>query len=1209
MNLAKRLLVCASLLLACATPLCAQEPTITSPLTVTGYVGVAFSYEITADNAASVNAGSLPAGLSQVSILVPDYITGTPDASAVGTNTVTLVATASQNSTTSTTNLTLVILPATESPNITSSTSGNPVVGQYYTYQILVTNVGVTGYNASPLPSWLSINRNTGLLYGTPLVGNNTAVPTITLSASNGTSVPGTAALNLTIQPASVLLTTNVIFTEGFESNFPAGWQVGDANASAYWATVSSGFAGVTAPQGSRMAYCAGTGYGGSSANPTYQNNMASYMQRTFDLSGSSAATLMFSSLIPGIEAGYDWCNVRVSTNAGASWVNVWHVSRVDAGWTSEMVPLNSYAGKPGVMVRFEFDSDKSITGTGWFLDNIAIRTGQGDRFDNATAINTGTNYTGNVSFKGALDVTTVRLRQGYTYVITALAGTLIDPQMWLFDPNRIQQAYNDDASGLGLGSRITWNCAATGDYFVQVGGVAGGTGSYTLLVTERPVYADILASAVSLTLPDGDPRGLSPTNLSYTLQNNGPMNLDNGETYNYEVDVYLSTNNSARTGAGSGEMIGSETIQLGMASGTSTDVVDEASLASYTIPSDLTAGDYYVWLHVTPLSGSPTDTTLTNNWVVGAQVTLPPPAFVNISGIVTRSGGAAGMSGVALTLLAQDGSSTNVVLTDAYGNYSSPVSNGWYGTITPVATNGAAGGFAPAVRTYTNSVTNNLVSQNFAWTPPPIIAGKVTRAGTSTGVAGVILVLSDGSTTATTDANGNYSVTVSNGWNGWISPSNGLVGIFAPLARAYTNLNAYATGQNFTWGAAPWISGRVIQSGTSTGVPDATITFSGGLGSTNTDSNGNYSFQVPYKWSGTATASFTSGGFATSNITYSALTASKTGKNYTWTPPPVISGKITRSGSSAGVPGATITFSGNLGSANTDSNGNYSFTVPYKWSGTATASFTNGGFATSNLTYSALTANKTGKNYTWTPPPVISGKVTKSGSSTGVTNVTIAFSGSLSSGSTVTGTNGSYSITVPYGWTGMVTPSTTNGGTFSPGTKLYPSRLTANQTLNFSWTKPAASAVPKAAATAGSALAGDEGRRAVGATEEATAAAAAPRQLLHATGMLRWTGEDAARVRRSPELLTVALVNGVVQVQPVVPVNAPGNLTTALEFADNLSGLIGTANSDLIVVRNVNGQPVTDAPLTGTSILDAVLFLTPGTDATLTWDLTLLQP
>jgi hypothetical protein len=822
------------------------------------------------------------------------------------------------------------------------------------------------------------------------------------------------------------------------------------------------------------------------------------------------------------------------------------------------------------------------------------------------------------------------------------------------------------------------------------VSGANDGVGGYTLLVTEQPVYADIQAKSVTMPSldPNSDPRGQNPLPVtpSYTLQNNGPFSMDNGETYDYEVDIYLSKSGSS---AGTGSQIGSETIHLpGENTGSLT-------AAAYTIPSDLAAGNYYVWLHVTPLSGSPTDSKSADDWVVSVtnNIYLPPPSTLTIAGIVTKSGGQAGLSGALVTLVSSDESITNTAVTDSYGRYSltmtNVATNGWSGTITPSTTNGAAGGFAPAVRAYTNVIAN-LVAQDFAWIPPPVISGKVTKGGTSTGIASVMLVLSNGSLTVSTntDAKGNYSITLPSGWTGTVTtvtPStNGLTGAFAPTYLSYTNIGANQTAQNFTYGALPVISGKVTQSGSTNGVGGVTITFSNNVSTITitTDGNGSYSNTVPYKWSGKATASFTSGGFATPTITYGALTANQTGKNYIWTPSPVISGKVTKSGSTNGVRGVTIAFSNNVSTMTitTDGNGSYSNTVPYKWSGKATASFTSGGFATPTITYGALTASQTGKNYIWTsspmisgkvtksgagtavtnivitfvgngttnttttdangyysnvvvygwtgtvtpsnvagcgfspvsksyskltansagqnftwlPPPIISGKVTQSGTSTGVTGVTITASNG--GGTTNTGVGGTYSLTVPYNWTGVVTCASASGGTFSPTSKSFKTKVTANQTLNFTWTAPKQpSAAPKPSSVTSSV--------------SVTTTNVPPRQLLHTTGMVRWTGADAALVRHSPELLTVALADGAVKVEPVVPVIASGDMSTAIEFVDGLPGMVGVVAGDLVVIRNAQGLAVAEVALPDTIVVDTVLFLTPGDDAILTWDILLLRP
>ena len=181
----------------------------------------------------------------------------------------------------------------------------------------------------------------------------------------------------------------------------------------------------------------------------------------------------------------------------------------------------------------------------------------------------------------------------------------------------------------------------------------------------------------------------------------------------------------------------------------------------------------------------------------------------------------------------------------------------------------------------------------------------------------------------------------------------------------------------------------------------------------------------------------------------------------------PVISGKVTRSGTTVGVPQVMITFSGVPGVAITDARGFYSMVVPYGWSGTVTASFCSGGFTVPSKTFRSVTTAKTDQNFAWTPPPVISGRVTQSISKSGkivagVTNVTV--SASNNGGAATTGVGGSYSLTVPYGWTGVVTVISSSGGVFSPPNKLFPVRVTANQTLSFTWIAPVGAVTPQAA-------------------------------------------------------------------------------------------------------------------------------------------------
>src|SRR5437764_14081810 len=86
----KRILPLLLVLSAVSSVLAAPKPVITSPLTATGQVGVAFSYQITAtNNPTSFNATGLPAGLSVNTST--GLISGTP--TTAGTYSVTISAT------------------------------------------------------------------------------------------------------------------------------------------------------------------------------------------------------------------------------------------------------------------------------------------------------------------------------------------------------------------------------------------------------------------------------------------------------------------------------------------------------------------------------------------------------------------------------------------------------------------------------------------------------------------------------------------------------------------------------------------------------------------------------------------------------------------------------------------------------------------------------------------------------------------------------------------------------------------------------------------------------------------------------------------------------------------------------------------------------------------------------------------------------------
>jgi hypothetical protein len=195
-----------------------QPPAITSPLTASGTVGVAFSYQITAtNNPTSYNATGLPAGLSVNT--TTGLISGTP--TAAGSFNVTISATNSAGTGSAT--LALTIAQTQQPPVITSSLTGSGTVGVAFNYQITASN-NPTSFNATGLPAGLSVNTTTGLISGTPTTAGTFNVM---ISATNAAGT-GTATLALTIaqgQAAPVItspLTASATFGVAFSYQITA---------------------------------------------------------------------------------------------------------------------------------------------------------------------------------------------------------------------------------------------------------------------------------------------------------------------------------------------------------------------------------------------------------------------------------------------------------------------------------------------------------------------------------------------------------------------------------------------------------------------------------------------------------------------------------------------------------------------------------------------------------------------------------------------------------------------------------------------------------------------------------------------------------------------------------------------------------------------------------------------------------------------------
>lgn len=215
-------------------------------------------------------------------------------------------------------------------------------------------------------------------------------------------------------------------------------------------------------------------------------------------------------------------------------------------------------------------------------------------------------------------------------------------------------------------------------------------------------------------------------------------------------------------------------------------------------------------------------------------------------------------------------------------------------------------------------------------------------------------------------------------------------------------------------------------------GAPGAVLSYTDGTAKTVTaDSTGAYAIKLPLNWSGTITPSKTGYLFSPTSASFTNLTATQTIQNFTAIPTYVISGN-------AGVAGATMSYvDGTPKTVTADGSGNYSITVPSGWSGTVTPSKASYSFSPANRSYSNVTANQTAQNYTATYITyTITGTAGVGGASLTYTDGFPKF--------VLTDAGGNYSISVPLGWSGTITPHKV-GYSFSPGSKSY-SNVQANQ-------------------------------------------------------------------------------------------------------------------------------------------------------------------
>jgi len=172
-----------------------------------------------------------------------------------------------------------------------------------------------------------------------------------------------------------------------------------------------------------------------------------------------------------------------------------------------------------------------------------------------------------------------------------------------------------------------------------------------------------------------------------------------------------------------------------------------------------------------------------------------------------------------------------------------------------------------------------------------------------------------------------------------------------------------------------------------------------------------------------------------------------------------LISGYVTAGGAPLDL--VLVTFSG-LGSVTTDAAGYFAMLAPSGWSGTAVPAKAGYTFMPASHSFSNVESTLTNQNFTAGPveasSPAISGVVT--GGGVPLSGVLLTFTGL---GSVTTNASGAYTMFVPSGWSGTVTPSAA-GYTFSPPSRSYPAVTSDQPNQDYA----AASALPASVTLSG---------------------------------------------------------------------------------------------------------------------------------------------
>jgi len=301
------------------------------------------------------------------------------------------------------------------------------------------------------------------------------------------------------------------------------------------------------------------------------------------------------------------------------------------------------------------------------------------------------------------------------------------------------------------------------------------------------------------------------------------------------------------------------------------------------------------------------------------------------------------------------------------------------------------------------------------------------------------VAIRSENNTVATTDAAGQYSISVESGWNGTLTPLKAGY-LFVPTNRSFSNVVSTATDQDFAGEIIVYqISGHVVDPDGQS-MAGAVIRSSDG-DQVATDDQGIYSISAPHGWNGILTPEKTGFTFTPENRSYQNVEAPITDQDYS-----AVAGRFTLSGqvqdaSGNGLSEVEIRVNNNA-LASTDNAGDFSFEVPLGWSGQLIPFKAGYVFTPATRSYENIASDQPNIAFEGRKEiRVISGQI-QDADGTGIPEAEIFSDGQLLG---ISDAEGAYLLELEAGWSGTLTPQK-EGFDFEPPSRTI-NNLTTNET------------------------------------------------------------------------------------------------------------------------------------------------------------------